>query len=78
MQGASSAWQTVVGVWQGWALRQPEQLPGPTSNTNKILLQLARPCQALEFHKIKALGWRCAPAEIGTVYCANKPEVHCS
>lgn len=55
-----------------------EQLPASTSNTNKTLPQLARPCQALEFHEIKASGWRYAPTEIDAVYCANKPEVHCS
>lgn len=58
VQGASSAWQAGLGVWLGWSLRQPEQLLVSTPNTNQILLQLERPCQALEFHEIKASGWR--------------------
>lgn len=69
VQGASSAWQAWLGVWLGWSPRQPES----GSNTNKILPQLA-----LKFHEIRALGWRYAPTEIGAVYCAHKPEVHCS
>lgn len=55
MQGASSAWQTSLGVWLDWSLRLPEQLPGSTSNTNKILVPLASSCQALESHETKLL-----------------------
>lgn len=58
VQGTSSAWQAGLGVWLGWSLRQPEQLLVSSPNTNQILLQLERPCQALEFHEIKASGWR--------------------
>lgn len=47
-------------------------LPGSTSNTNKILVELASSCKALGFYEIKASGWRTVPAEIDAAYCKNK------
>lgn len=43
---------TLAGMWLDWSLR----LPDSTSNTNKILVDLASPSKALGFCEIKAFG----------------------
>lgn len=47
---------TLAGMWLDWSLRLPVWLPGSTSNTNKILVDLASPSKALGFYEIKAFG----------------------
>lgn len=42
-----------------------------TSNTDKILVELASSCKALGFYEIKAFGWRTVPTKIDALYCTN-------
>jgi len=59
-------------MWLDWLLRQPLWLPGATSNTNPMLVELASSSKALGFCEIKAFGWRTVPTEIDAVCGTNK------